>query len=130
MEVLNKSCTLPIEITRGWVLGFFVVELEHLKFQNETTKQIKKAKKKKTEKKILSWKKKKAAGRIPNRYDFAYADRDAVNQAAKVAPRVIKNAGNEINNIAKEKISQIITQSRKEVERVIPKILRGAIEDV
>lgn len=43
---------------------------------------------------------------------------------------MIKNAGNEINNIAKEKISQIITQSRKEVERVIPKIFRGAIEDV
>lgn len=37
--------------------------------------------------------------------DFAYAGRDTVNQAAKVAPGVIKNAGNEINNIAKERIN-------------------------
>ena len=62
MEVLNKSCTLPIEITRGWVLGFFVVELEHLKFQNETTKQIKKAKKKKTEKNFYRGRKKRQLG--------------------------------------------------------------------
>ena len=35
-----------------------------------------------------------------------------------------------INNIAKEKINQIISQGGKEVERVLPKALRGAIEDV
>lgn len=62
MEVLNKSCTLPIEITRDWVLGFFVVELEHLKFQNETTKQIKKAKKKKQKKKFYHGRKKRQLG--------------------------------------------------------------------
>ena len=43
---------------------------------------------------------------------------------------MIKNAGNEINNITKQRIDQIITQGGKEVERVFPKILRGAIEDV
>ena len=69
-------------------------------------------------------------GGFLNRYDFAYAGRDTVNQAAKVAPGVIKNACNEINNIAKESINQIITQGGKETERVLPKILRGAIEDV
>ena len=53
-----------------------------------------------------------------------------VNQAAKVAPRVIKAATNDINNIANERINQIILQGGKEVERVLPKILRGAIEDV
>ena len=74
--------------------------------------------------------KKKQMGGFLNRYDFAYAGRDTVNQAAKVAPGVIKNAGNEINNIAKERINQIITQGGKETERVLPKILRGAIEDV
>ena len=74
--------------------------------------------------------KKMQLGIFLNRYDFAYAGRDTVNQAAKVAPGVIKNAGNEINNIAKERINQIITQGGKEAERVLPKILRGAIEDV
>ena len=53
-----------------------------------------------------------------------------VNQAAKVAPRVIKAATNDINNIANGRINQIILQGGKEVERVLPKILRGAIEDV
>ena len=53
-----------------------------------------------------------------------------VNQAAKVAPRVIKAAANDINNIANGRINQIILQGGKEVERVLPKILRGAIEDV
>ena len=43
---------------------------------------------------------------------------------------MINNASNEINNIAKQRIDQIITQGGKEVERVLPKILRGAIEDV
>ena len=43
---------------------------------------------------------------------------------------MIKNAGNEINNIAKERINQIIAEGGKEAERVLPKILRGAIEDV
>ena len=65
-----------------------------------------------------------------NRYDFAYAGRDTVNQAAKVAPSVIKNARNEINNIAKQRIDQIISQDGNKIERVFPKVLRGAIESV
>lgn len=65
-----------------------------------------------------------------NHYDFAYAGRDTVNQATKVAPGVIKNASNEINKIAKQRINQIITQGGKEVESVHLKILRGAVKDV
>ena len=65
-----------------------------------------------------------------NRYDFAYAGRDTVNQAVKVAPGVIKNASNEINNVTKQRIDEIISQAGKEIERVLPKVLRGAIEDV
>ena len=73
---------------------------------------------------------KRQVRRFLNRYDFTYADRDTVNQAAKVALGVIKNAGNEINNTAKQRINQIITEGGKEVESVLPKILRGAIEDI
>ena len=70
-------------------------------------------------------------GEFLNRYDFGrgMTGRCTVNQAAKVVPRVIKNAGNKINNIAKERINQIITQGGKEVKPVLPKILRGATED-
>ena len=43
-----------------------------------------------------------------NRYDFAYVARDTVNQLGKVAPGIIKNASSEINNIAQQRINQII----------------------
>ena len=39
-------------------------------------------------------------------------------------------ATNDINEIAKDRINQIISQGGKEVECVLPKILREAIEDV
>ena len=75
-----------------------------------------------------SQKRKRQLGGFLKRYNFAYAGRDTVNQAAKVAPGVIKVATNNINEIAKDRINQIISQGSKEVERVLPKILRGAIE--
>ena len=56
--------------------------------------------------------------------------RDTVNQAEKVAPGPIKAATDNINNIAKYRVNQIISQGSKEVQHVLPKILRGAIEDV
>ena len=69
-------------------------------------------------------------GGFLNRYNFAYAGRDTVNQAAKVAPRVIKSATNDLNAAATDIINQIITQGGKEMERVLPKILREAIKNV
>ena len=62
--------------------------------------------------------------------NFAYAGRDVVNQAAKVVPGVIKAATNDINNIVTDRINQIILQGGKEVERLLRKLLRGAIEDI
>ena len=50
--------------------------------------------------------------------------------AAKVALGKIKTATNDINSITEQRINQIISQCGKEVEQVVPKILRGAIEDV
>ena len=61
-----------------------------------------------------------------NRYDFAYAGRDVV----KVALAVIKDASSQINNITQQYINQAIAEGGKELERVLLKILRGAIEDV
>ena len=65
-----------------------------------------------------------------NHFVSAYAGRDVVNQAAKVAPGVIKGAADDINNMAKQRIDQIISQGGKEIKRVLPKVFRGVMEDV
>ena len=64
---------------KGCVLGFFVVELIQVKFKHKL---------------LLIKKKKKQMGGFLNHYYFAYAGRDTINQARKVAPGVIKNASN------------------------------------
>ena len=69
-------------------------------------------------------------GGFLNRYDFAYAGRDVVNQAGKIAPGIINQAMGEINKIAQQKIDQIIRSGGAEVERIAPKIIREAIEEV
>ena len=69
-------------------------------------------------------------GGFLNRYDFAYAGRDVVNQAGKVAPKLINQATGEINKIAQQRIDQVIRSGRAEIERVAPKIIKGVIEEV
>ena len=71
-----------------------------------------------------NWRCKRQLGGFPNRYEFAYAGRDTVNQAAKASPGVIKSATNDVNAAATERINQIITEGDKEMECVLPKILR------
>ena len=61
---------------------------------------------------------------------FLNTGRDTVNQLGKIATGVIKNASTEINNIAQQCIQQAISQGGKEPERNLPKIFKGAIEDV
>ena len=65
-----------------------------------------------------------------NRYDFAYAGRDVVNQVGKVAPSIINKATADINRIVQERIDQAIRTGGAEVERIAPKIIKGAIEEV
>ena len=78
-----------------------------------------------------TWKKRShQIGGFLNRYDFAYVGRDTVNQVGKIAPNIIKQATGEIDKIAQSRINQVIKSGGAEVERVLPKILRGAIEDV
>ena len=74
--------------------------------------------------------KKRQTGRFLSRYDFAYAGRDVVNQAGKVAPSIINKATSDINKIAQKRIDQAIRNGGAEVERIAPKIIRGAIEEV
>ena len=56
--------------------------------------------------------------------------RDTVNQAAKVAPGIIKGVTNEIKYITQQRIDQMASQGGSEIKRVLPGILRGAMEDV
>lgn len=117
-KYLKKSCEFPpIEIKKRLRFSFFVVERAKLKFEHETTTTQKEKIKK-------SWRKinqstKRQLGGLLNCYDFAYAGRDTIKQA--VASGVINSAGNEINNIAQQRINQIISQGGSEVERVLPK---------
>ena len=69
-------------------------------------------------------------GGFLNRYDFAYAGRDTVNQAGKVAPKPISQATGEINKFSQQRIDQVIHSGGPEIERVAPKIIKGAIEEV
>ena len=74
--------------------------------------------------------KRSQTGGFLNRYNFAYAGRDTVNQVGKIAPKIINQATGEINKIAQQRIDQIIRSGGAEIERVAPKIIRGAIEEV
>ena len=69
-------------------------------------------------------------GDFLNRYDFTYAGRDVVNQVGKIAPNIINQATGEINKIAQQRIDQAIRSGGAEIERVGPKIIGAAIEEV
>ena len=82
--------------------------------------------------KVTSKRKKsrRQTGGFLNRYDFAYAGRDVVNQVGKVAPKMMSQAPGEINKIAQQRIDQVIRSGGAEIERIAPKIIRGAMEEV
>ena len=82
--------------------------------------------------KVTSKRKKscRQTGDFLNRYDFAYAGRDVVNQIGKVAPKMISQATCKINKIAQQRIDQVVQSGGAEIERVAPKIIRGAIKEV
>ena len=90
------------------------------------------------QKRTKYWKKRETTGRKCKRqygdflshYEFAQAGRDTVNQATKVAPGVINAPTNDINKIAEQRINQVINQEGKELEGVLPKVLRGTNKDV
>ena len=75
-------------------------------------------------------KKRKQTGGFLSRYDFAYAGRDTVNQVGEIALNIIKNATSQIDKIAKDRIDQAIRTGGSEIERIAPKIICGAIENV
>ena len=126
IEILNRSFEDNIIIKKDKLLGFLVIEPENLRFQHVPPNKSIKQKRRRT----ARYRRKRQLDRFLSRYDFSYVGRGTVNQATKNAPGIIKTATKDINNIAKQRLNQLIFQRGKEVERVLPKVLRGSIEDI
>ena len=77
--------------------------------------------------------KQRQKGGFLNRYDFAYAGRDVVNQAFKnldkTRPAFIQNLKGELNDVLQQRIHQVITEGGAQLKEVRPQLLNGAIED-
>ena len=69
---------------------------------------------------------KKQKGSWLSRYDFAYAGRDSVNQAAyhvkKIAPNSIRSSSKELDAIASRRINQLTRNTANEIQRIAPGI--------
>ena len=131
------------KIEKGDVIGYLIIEPNSIKVHYKEEKKTRvrrrnvqiiispKTGKKKEE--LLRKKKKtslRQTGFFLNRYYFAYAGRDTVNQVGKVAPKLSSHASGVINKIAKQRTDQILRLGGAEIERVAPKIIKGAIEEV
>ena len=73
-------------------------------------------------------------GGFLNRYNFAYAGRYTVNQALKnlnnTAPKLISQTSKEVDKIAEARIRQVVKDDGKQIQKIAPQIISGAIEDV
>ena len=49
---------------------------------------------------------------------------------AALAPKVIKQATGQADQTAQRRIQQIVNQEGQKVETIVPKIIKGAIEEV
>ena len=71
-------------------------------------------------------------GGFLNRYNFANASRDTVNTTMNrqdtTVPKLIKQTLDEVNRQAR--IRRLLNDGRQKIEKIAPKIIRGAIEDV
>ena len=107
-------------------------------------------KQRKTKSSISSrYRSRKQRGCFLSRYDFAYAGRDSVNQAAyhvkKIAPKLIDKtfdrardlspelidkASRDLDMIAARRINQLTYNTGREVHRIAPGLIKGAIEEL
>ena len=138
IEILNTSYFERLKIKNKAPLGFLVIEPENLKVEyyeaRKRSKQQKALPKNWSETRARTTDEKRRrqrqTGGFLNRYGFAYAGRDTVNQVGEIVPAIIKQATQQIDKIFQDRINQVIRLGGAEIERVLPKILHGAIEDV
>ena len=140
ITLLNESYLNNYQIKKGDKIGYLIIEPSTVKIHYETKQKIIQKTKcsinylpenwSKNWKDYFQKKKSRQTGGFLNRYDFAYAGRDTVNQVGKIIPKIITNANSDINKIAKDRIDQIVRTRGAEIERIAPKIIKGAIEEV
>ena len=131
IEILNSSYLNKLNIKKGDLIGCLLFEPN----ENVNVFYIRKKKpnysQKKKDVQIIIYPKtdrknknlflkkrktkKRQVGGFLNKYDFAYAGRDTVNQVGKIAPKIITQATGEINKIAQDRIDQIIRSRGAEV---------------
>ena len=135
---MNESYLNNYQIKKGDDIGYLIIEPSDIKIcYKKNRKSVKRQNVRLTiypktgqkNGKTTCKKIRQAAGFL-NRYDFAYAGRDTVNQVVKIAPKIITQATSVINKIIKERIDQIVRSDGAEIERAAPKIIKGAIEEV
>ena len=140
ITLLNESYLNNYQIKKGDKIGYLIIEPSTVKIHYETKQKIIQKTKcsinylpenwSRNWKDYFQKKKSRQTGGFLNRYDFAYAGRDTVNQVGKITPKIITNANSDINKIAKDRIDQIVRTRGAEIERIAPKIIKGAIEEV
>ena len=134
IETLNTSYNEDFKIKKRHLLDFLLLnqKIENLNMTRKKSQKRRKFYRKTGNRHGNCTGKKRSRQRegFLNRYDFPYAGKDTVNQVSKIASGIIKQATGEIDKIVQNRINQIIRSGGAEVERVLPKILRGAIEDI
>ena len=111
-------------------LKFYLTNCQDKNDQKRCQGKTSKIQKRKSRRKVS----RQQLGRFSNRYDFAYAGRDTANQAmtglATIAPKLINQTTKEVDRVAQVRIRQLIKDGGKQVEKIAPKLRRGAIEDM
>ena len=140
ITLLNESYLNNYQIKKGDEIGYLIIEPSTIKIHYETKQKIIQKTKCPINYLPKNWSKKwedyfqkkktRQTGGFLNRYDLAYTGRDTVNQIGKTAPKIITKATSDINEIAKDRIDQIVRTGGAEIERIAPKIIKGAIEEV
>ena len=140
ITLLNESYLNSYQIKKGDEIGYLIIEPTTIKIDYETNQKIIQKTKfpinylpknwSKKWKDYFQKKKTRQTGGFLNRYEFVYAGRDIVKQVGKIAPKIITKPTSDINKIAKDRIYQTVRTGGAEIERIAPKIIKGAIEEV
>ena len=146
LTLLNQSYSKNYQIKKGDVIGYLLLEPDNFNVHYAAKEKSSSRWQKKTKCPNIYPKTGQSVGRTTsknkekshsqtggffNRYDFAYAGReDTVNQVGKVNPKIISQTTGEINKIAQQRIDQIIRSGGAEIERIVPKVIKRAIEEV
>ena len=73
---------------------------------------------------------KRQRGSFLNRYDFAYAGRDTVNQATKNLDKLAPKLVDELMNRATTGLDKISANRIEQIKQIAPSLIKGAVEEL